>query len=187
MSDELRSLWTEQRVKEVEDMTRLIRVFEKRLKHFDSKVKRRNMIEIAAGLLVLVGFGAGAVIAPDWRMRTACLINCAAIIWVMGFILWKGTGPQELAPDATLESYRESLRRRYDYQIQLLRNVKFWYLLPLYIGIVSVNVVSNPGKYGFLAVATALFAVIWWLNEGYGVRKLKKEKAALELQNGVEG
>lgn len=168
-------------------MTRLIGVFEKRLKHFDRKVKRRNVTEIAAGLLVLVVFGAGAVMVPDWRMRTACLINCAAIIWVMGFILWKGTGPEEPAPDATLESYRESLRRRYDYQIQLLRNVKFWYLLPLYIGIVSVNLARNPGDFRHLSVATALFLVIWWLNEGYGVRKLKKAKAALDLQNGVEG
>jgi hypothetical protein len=117
-------------------------------------------------------------------------------IWIVYYILRHGGGPKRLDPGMGLSVYNQLLRENYEQQIRLLRRVKYWYLLPPYIGIVIGNIGvwfqqtsegHNPGvrlaSLLGLAFVTLIFGVIWILNERYGVRhleRLKRELLALD-------
>ena len=86
-------------------------------------------------------------------------------------------------------SYTRALVERYDHQIRLLKSVKYWYLLPMYVGllIISAGVLQQRAKGGNLGwwdfagpvFYTAFFAAVWWLNEVSAVRRLRKLRARL--------
>jgi hypothetical protein len=86
-----------------------------------------------------------------------------------------------------MANYRRALALKYEHQIRLLRNVKFWYLLPLYVGLLisSAGLLQEHAQKGVLSwtdavgplVYTLIFVGIWWLNEVYTVRKLQREHA----------
>jgi len=92
-------------------------------------------------------------------------------------------------PDRSVADFQQALLRKYDHQIRLLKNVKYWYLLPPYVGlllasagIATANTAEGqpvwPQMIAF-AVYTAVFGGIWWANEVYGVGKLRSERARL--------
>jgi hypothetical protein len=83
-----------------------------------------------------------------------------------------------------VKSYQAALLDRYDHQIRLLRRVKYWYVLPIYLWMLLV-IVTVPGRFPggritYFAIATLLAAFIVWLNEGYGVRKLRAARREAE-------
>jgi len=88
-----------------------------------------------------------------------------------------------------LGGYQRSLAEKYDHQIRLLRSVKFWYLAPMYVGLLTMTagLLKERAASGTLkwldalgaVVYTVVFAAIWWLNEVYGVRKLERMSAKL--------
>ena len=98
-----------------------------------------------------------------------------------------GAEPPEPSPDQSLAGYQRGLIVKYDHQIRLLRGVKFWYLLPIYAGLLteSAGLLKERAEKGVLTWADAIgpvlytlvFAFIWWLNEVYTVRKLERMRA----------
>jgi hypothetical protein len=60
----------------------------------------------------------------------------------------------------------------YDRQIALWRSAKYWYVLPLYASMLTAFA-------GVVAMSAAPLGFIWWLNEGYAVRKLAAERESL--------
>jgi hypothetical protein len=98
--------------------------------------------------------------------------------------------------DRSLADYQQALLRKYDYQIRLLKNVKYWYLLPPYLGLLlgSAGIVTANQAQGLpgwpqlipLAIYTAMFGGLWWLNEVYAVSALQRERTRLlEEMNGA--
>ena len=83
--------------------------------------------------------------------------------------------------------------RKYDHQIRLLNTVKYWGLLPPYVGLTlaSAGILMANRAQGqpvwpqFIAAAvyTVIFAAVWWGNEVYGVGKLrgKRERLLAEM------
>jgi len=69
--------------------------------------------------------------------------------------------------------------KQYDQQIALLKSVKYWYLLPPYVGltVMTAGLWMDRASRGPLGVPdflwpviyTVVFATVWWLNEGVGV------------------
>jgi triacylglycerol lipase len=104
-----------------------------------------------------------------------------------------GTGLKQPDPGANLTAYRKSLSENYDRQIRLLRNVKFWYLLPPYVGILmavmgtwwrrAAHGMSFRNAPIVICLVTVVFALAWIANEVIGVRyiqRLKRELSCLE-------
>lgn len=196
--DDLRNLWHNeagiQPGKRAEEMLTLVI---ERTRRFDRQIAMRNSIECIAAALVVGMFAWFAWKAPNEIIRAGMAMVALSGVWIAFYILRYGGGPKPLDPGMDLSAYPRILEESYERQIRLLRRVKYWYLLPPYIGLVVGSVglwsqLASEGKSlwaGFASlldfgVTTVVFAFVWILNERYGVRKLERlrdELRALEI------
>lgn len=160
-----------------------------RAEKFDRTIKARNWRECLGAAILTPLFAYIAWHSPNTLARAGNLVVSASGLWIAFCMLRYGREAPAPAPDRTLADYRQALLRKYDHQIRLLRNVKYWYLLPPYIGLLlsSAGILEaraadgQPSWPEWIAVAvyTALFASLWWLNEKYGIGKLTRERHRL--------
>lgn len=181
--DELRQIWnsqtTSQELKGGEEM--LSMVIEK-TRAFDRKIASRNTRECFAGLLVAGFFAWSAWEAPSPLERLGWMVVALSGVWYVYYLLRYGGGPKRLDPAASLTAYSGLLRESYDRQIRLLRSVKYWAILPPYVGILINDIgmrlrLANAGKDPWaglyrIAVVTAIFVTVWILNEFYALPRL---------------
>ena len=161
----------------------------RKAERFDRTIKIRNTVECVAGALVTVLFGVGAFRSPNGLMRAGNLVVAASGIWIIFYLLRYGRETRVPTPDQSLAGFRQALLRKYEQQIRLLKSVKYWYLLPAYVGLLllSAGIFSaraaegKPGWTEWIAVAiyTAVFAGVWWLNEVPGVRWISEQRRRL--------
>ena len=167
-----------------------------RTRTFDRRIAVRNAIECAAAVLVVGIFAWFAWKAPSGLEKAGAAMVAASGVWIAYYILRFGSGPKTLDRGVSLNAYSQSLRESYEQQMRLLRNVKYWYLLPPYVGILVANVgmwmrVHEKGgsPWGVLvnaAVVTGFFGLVWILNEVHGVRYLERLKRELaEIEEGI--
>ncbi len=156
---------------------------------FDRMIRLRNRIEMVAALFVVATFGYFAWLQRNGLERAGSIIIVAGALWIVYYIRQHGAGPEDPSPDQTVTNYQRALVLKYEHQVRLLRRVKFWYLAPLYIGLLtgSAGMLRERAKQGTLAWADAIvplsytlvFAGVWWLNEVYSVRKLQQWRAQI--------
>ena len=169
-----------------------------RANRFDRTIKHRNWRESGGAALVTVFFAFIAWQSPNALARAGNLVVAASGLWIIFSMLRHGREAPSPAADRTLADFQQALLRKYDHQIRLLKNVKYWYLLPLYVGLLlaSAGIVMARTAQGqpawpqliAMAVYTAVFGFVWWLNEGPGVRRLQRERARLlEEMNSATG
>jgi membrane protein YdbS with pleckstrin-like domain len=194
--NELRDLWLNeagcQPAKGGEEMLTL--VIEK-TRTFDRQIAVRNALECMAAAFVVGLFAWFAWTAPNAIMRAGMAIVAFSGVWIAFYILRYGGGPGRLDPGMDLSAYNRLLAESYDQQIRLLRRVKYWYLLPPYLGILVGNVgvwqrLASEGQNPWvsllgLGLVTAIFVGIWILNERYAVRRIERLKQ--ELRSIQEG
>jgi hypothetical protein len=188
--DELRELWNSQPSAATTTGEDLMQMVEARTKKFDRRVRARNLREIIASVI------GGGVLAwtmlgshDPWKITGGVVmeIGLAVIIYVL---LRYGKTGSEPDTSGTLRDYTRSLIEKYDRQIRLLKTAKYWYLLPMYLGIVIMLVGSvlghvragtlGPKVFLWPVILTAFFGFTWWLNEVYAVGKLERCRAKTE-------
>ena len=186
--DELRELWCSQPYSGTRKGEDLVKLVEKKTRQFDRAILVRNLIECAAGVVVGISFTHFAVGARGLQ-RLGFIVIAASAVWIIYYLLRYGRGPVNTDPAQDLNAYQHALLERYDRQIRLLKSVKYWYLLPPYLGLLieSAGELLNDAKLGPLPwrdfllplFYTAFCAFVWWLNEGHGVARLRMEKSRL--------
>jgi len=156
-----------------------------RTRKFDRQIASRNTRELCGALVVMVLFAVMAWRAQGLVERIGWIITSASGVWVAFYMLRHGAGPGRPDRDASVAAYTAVLAENYDRQIRLLRNVKYWYLLPMYCGIAVATFgqwlrthLTAPALLG-MGIVTAGFVGVWIMNERYGVRKLEQLKAEL--------
>ncbi len=155
---------------------------------FDRKIFWRNSREYAAGLVVLIW--AGSMAFRGYRPAIGLILG---VTFVMAYLWWQHRKLRPLDPSTNVLVYEKALLERFDSQIRLLSRVKYWYLLPLYIPILWMATEwftgHGWGAIVFLAIVTASFVFVGWLNEKLAVGQLKeartKVKAMVEEQEGA--
>ncbi len=162
-------------------------MIQQRTQRFDRTIWIRNLVECIAGGVVFALFVWVVVRNPDTITKTGALIVAASAVWIVFYLVRYGKSAPRVDPAQNLTSYAHALAERYDHQIRLLRSAKYWYLLPMYAGLltISAGVLSQHAKAGGLnwrdvldpAFYTAVFAAIWWLNEYVMVRRLLQFRA----------
>jgi len=161
-----------------------------RTRKFDRRILLRNVREVAAALIVTAIFARFAWKAPSALERIGDAIVAASGVWVAYYMLRFGGGPKALDPGVSLNAYSQLLRESYDRQVRLARSVKYWYLLPMYVGIAVMNLgmwlrlhgagqSGRPAVESMVIITTACVAV-WILNQVYAVRCLEKMKRELK-------
>jgi hypothetical protein len=186
--DGLEPLWKGQAVDEAVTGREMREIVLKKITDFDRMIRVRNMMESVAALVVAAFFAYAAWRQSNWIEQLGSVIIAGGALWIIYYLRRHGTSI-EPPPDQTLASYRRGLVLKYEHQIRLLRNVKFWYLLPLYVGLL----IATLGKLREQAanrdliwadavpplVYTVFFVMVWWLNEGLAVGKLRRLRAKL--------
>ncbi len=153
---------------------------------FEKTIKRRNVIEYAAGALCLVGFGvaaAGAFQAAEYLIAGAFAFSSACVL----VVLWQLNARGSYRPSPPEESCLAHLRGQYERQYDALRTVPMWYLGPIALGVFSVYaaMIIKFTQVGGLAKAlegtwqpllgtVAFFGFVWWLN-WFAAGKLKAQ------------
>lgn len=186
--DPLRDLWAGQ---ETGNFAMPLEEIRRKARGFQRTIRRRNMMEYAASILVLMVFGGVALIVPDWGVRAGAgliMLGTLYVVWKL-HTMARAAGAGEIDAALSLTAFHkgELLRQR-----AALATVWRWYLLPFVPGmIVFLSAVSfapdNPAPlvakltvFLFsLGIVGALFAGIAWLN-GRAVKALDAEIAALE-------
>jgi hypothetical protein len=184
--DELRELWCSQRYAGAARGEELVKLVEKRMRHFDRAILVRNLLECAAAVVVAALITQLAVRAHGLQ-RAGFIVIAASAVWIVYYLLRYGRGPANADPDQDLNAFKRALLERYDRQIRLLKSVKYWYLLPPYIGLLieSAGQLLNDARVGQLPwhdfllplFYTAFFAFVWWLNEVHAVARLRTERS----------
>lgn len=187
--DELNELWCGQTpgppIKGEDMMT----IAMERANRFDRTIKARNLREIVAGLIVAGFFGFVAWQSPNTLSRAGHLLVAASGLWVVFYMLRFGREEPAPAPERSVADFQQALVRKYDHQIRLLKRVKYWYVLPPYVGLVmaSAGMLMADAASGrpvwpqwvAMGAYSAVFGTVWWLNEVHAVGKLRAERDRL--------
>jgi hypothetical protein len=185
--DDLERLWQTQPVQTDMKGEEMRKIIVKKIEVFDHKIRKRNIREYVAALFVVPVFFYFAWIMPNSIARVGSVVVAVGALWIVYYLWRHGTGPADPLPDQTLASYRRALIAKYDHQIRLLRTVKLWYLLPLYVGLMTLlagllreSDARNAGTLFievYAVVCTVFCGFVWWLNGVWGVRKIERLRA----------
>jgi hypothetical protein len=161
---------------------------------FDRMIAVRNARECLEGVLVAAFFAWAAWNAPSLLERLGMAIVSLTGAWYAYYFPRSGRGPRRLDPGANLTAYRELLREGYEQQIRLVRSVKYWAILPAYVGGLLAKIgtgmrLAAEGKNPWtnvssLVIATAIFVVVWLLMEFRSVPRLQRLKEGLSALTG---
>lgn len=179
VDDDLVRLWQESLLP-ASDPERLARPLARlALRRFDHVISWRNAREYLA-IVAVVGFGVWRFIAGDDPLQAGALAGAAAFVAV--YLWFQHRQVPHLDPSATARAYQAALLARIDRQIALLGSARYWYLLPLYVPVL-VQVVHTwqaghrAAAVSLLAVVTALYAGLAYVNERLAVGHLRNERA----------
>lgn len=187
--DELEQLWKTQPVDPAVKGEEMRNIILKKSANFDRTIRWRNIRETVAALAVAAFFAYIASKQHNAIERAGSVILVASSFWIV-FYMWRHkAAPSDPNPGQTLVGYQRALAGKYDNEIRLLRNVKFWYLLPMYVGLLTLTAGLWKERAAMGALTwrdaigpiayTLIFAVIWWANEVWAVRKLERVRAKL--------
>ncbi|QOY88006.1 hypothetical protein [Paludibaculum fermentans] len=166
-----------------------------RTRALDRQIAGRNSLECAAALLITAFFGWAALRAPSPLEQLGLAIVSLSGLWIIYYVRHHGRGPSPVDAGLDLSAYRKVLLENYSRQIRLLQTVQFWYLGPLYAGLLIANAgaalrLTREGR-GVLGpvltvtLVTLVFAAILLLNQRVGVGRLRSaRKELVELTGG---
>jgi hypothetical protein len=111
-------------------------------------------------------------------------LSFACVGFVIAYLWWRHRHTIVLDPAADAEAYHAALLAGLDRQIDLLRTVWYWYLVPLYVPPVLQAAAlwqkSRAAAIVLMAVVTAMYVALGLLNARVGVKRLLTERARLE-------
>ena len=179
------------------DTELLAQAVQKSHRGFQSTINGRDTREVGVALLLLIYWVyKGLTTTMPWTWWLAV----PALIWIAGFILVdRKRHPQRPSePGEPLNFYAKEALTQVEHQIWLLRNVFWWYLLPLGISImaffvhVSWNTSSSWVELSFSVVFWTVFVfviygLVYWLNQ-YAVQKTlePRRQDLLKLVKSIE-
>ncbi len=136
---------------------------------------RRDMVETAASVVVVVFFAIGFHAARNWVARSGFAVVVLCGIIIPSVLWWARRRPLKSVASS---SFRDLIDVEIDYlrrQTLLLKTVAWWYLMPLFIGLCLIMVGLTDFSRGttfdviffavFLTICIALFIWGWWINQ----------------------
>lgn len=147
------------------------------LARFDRAILRHDLREYAAFVFLLLVFSGQTALGGD---RVQAVVGITGGLFVVSYLWWQHRRLTPLDPAADGRAYQAALLDRIDGEIRLLKNIRYWYLLPLYLPVVWTVVGTwrrNPlaAVVGW-AVMTAIYVMVAWLCERVAVRRLTLER-----------
>jgi hypothetical protein len=140
----------------------------KQLTGIDKKLKNRDMLEMAAAVLVGVFFSVQFYLTDSLQTKIgSSILVFSSLLITYKLLAARKTPLQEYAGNTT-KSFLLASRNKVQNQIRLLRNVLYWYLLPLYLGLI-VFITSTTGglliSIIYIPLVTFFFYKIYQMNK----------------------
>ena len=189
--EEIREVWQQNEQEETMSVSAEVMSYvEKGAGKLDTEVSRRKRTEWL-GCLLVIGVAAAVYATANNALQVAGAILLGAAAVFGGGYLWFSDRPAPQPDPATsLSAYRAALVAKFDRQIQLLRQAKYWLVTPIFLGLITWQVgelleAIEKGKDRlwldgvFVVLLTAFFGWIAWRNEVKGVRKLQRHREEL--------
>ncbi len=131
-------------------------------------LRQRDLAEIFAATIVAIAFGSMAIAMREW---TLWLVAAGGIFVGLFFIVDRiGQYRRRVLPGETLQTCIQASLAQVEHQIWLLKNVLWWYLLPLIPGVVAFLVsvswqARGEGIVPQLVVGTVglICAIAFWI------------------------
>jgi hypothetical protein len=192
MDDELKRAWQSQTFPQrlTLDTALLLNEVRRNEKQFAAMIWCRDVREVGVALILIpVWFYMGYMLSSPWTWY----LSVPGLLWIAGFMTIdrRRQRPHQPKPGDDLRATTEKSLAQVEHQIWLLRNVLWWYLLPLFVPMtIFVAQIawraqgSRVGAVAGFAVMDSFFALIfwfiYWLNQ-FAVRK-QLEPRRKELQ-----
>ncbi|MGA8030384.1 MAG: hypothetical protein WB992_24850 [Bryobacteraceae bacterium] len=185
--DDPRNLWQTQ---EVEEMRFSVEELRAKAAKFQARIRRRNLREYLAALIVIVFFGVECWRVPLMLPRTAFALLVAAAIYYMWHLHRWGSAmplPADMGSADCVGFYRHELERQRD----LLRSVWKWVLVPILPGmalLATYNItIAPPAERGhqvaYVLLQAGIILAVFWLNMR-AARRLDRRIAELDRESG---
>lgn len=186
--DALKKLWQEQNFRSLPALSdeAQIAAMKSRMKGFDKTISGRDYGEVAACIFIIFFFGWNLIFKNNSLLTQAgCVVLIVSAVFIgLKLIVSKRRLPKAKPDAPTFDAVRIELQK-VENQIGLLKSVAWWYLLPLFVG-VMLHFWGSPtnigSKLGYTVFVFALFAFIYWLNQRAvktTLLPLKRELASL--------
>jgi hypothetical protein len=182
--DELVKIWAADAAPVRKTHEEVMALVTKRQKTFEKKIRVRDWREIVAAAIVGMFFLWAAAHSENLLQRVGNGIIVVGSVWIIYYLRTHRFHHIPSDPTLDIRSYTRQLFNEYEKQIRLLKQVKYWYLLPLYLGLMvgwagSFRRQAQAGLMGPVlsaAFITGLFGAIWWLNEVWAARRVSAER-----------
>jgi len=148
--------------------------------YMENKIKQRDKCETIVAVLMILVFGALFVVLPQVLAKIGAgiiVINCMLIIFRL--IRARKVNIKQETYSAIKHHLMVSLQQVRQ-QINLLNTVFWWYLLPIFIGVLCVYYglsKSFVSRAFYTVIVTGGYGYIWYLNKEAVRKKLKPLEA----------
>lgn len=167
--DDYREAWKEQDLAggDEPDEEELLAWVREASEAFERRIRRRDLLETLAAVVVAALFGYEAATSATWLAR----IGAGILVLSSGFVVWwlrraRTSGPARAADRSVADRLRAE-RERVEIQIRLLETVAWWYLAPPAVGAVLFIVGLGAGTVATLislAGVAGVFGAVCHLN-----------------------
>lgn len=166
----LKRLWVDaNREQKVEiDAEKLITSINDQMLYMEKTIKKRDKIEIFVAVLMMLLFGCLLVVIPQVLAKIGAailVVSCTLIIFKL--IHARKVEIKQEAGSEIKYNLMISLQQVRQ-QITLLNTMLWWYLLPLFIGVLCFYYAISQSfisKVIYTIVVTVLYGYIWYLNK----------------------
>ncbi len=137
-------------------------------------VFRRDVRESVASGIVIVAFFPGLFAAKNWVSWSGFAVEVIAGATIPFVLWWARKRSPAAAAAASFRDFVDVEIAFLQRQVLLLRMVTWWYLLPIYAGIVLITLGSGGRDWPmfllafcavYLTIAGGLCVFVWWLNQ----------------------
>lgn len=194
--DELKENWQQQNAGKLSiEPDLLLKEVQRNKRHFESTIFWRDVQEVGIAFIMFLFFTYVALENSEWLL----LLIALSVLFVAVFLLTDRIiqrRKRKKAFQSLVICIDESLSQVV-HQIWLLKNVLWWYLLPMYLGVAIFTCYSawdardHIGWFMFDIVYLAIFTLFVWgvyaLNQ-WAVRKqlIPRRKELMQLQNSLQ-
>lgn len=185
--NDLKNIWDKQKSEEQEDysMPAIVNGIDQEIHSLEEDVRRRDTLEITVCIVLIIIFLATFFFVQSTWMR----VGCGTIVFSCIYICYKLKTAQIEASkwdqsfDRPLDEHLLDELKQIRKQKKLLKNIAWWYIAPLTIGLVFLTIGSDTSLYFkiiYPALLLILGAVIWFWNQKTVQKKLDPIIRALE-------
>lgn len=168
--EEMKQIWKRQKSEE-EMMTQeqFMMILNNKLISMDEKIKKRDWLEISVAAITAVVCIIILFYTDSMWFRLGCFTLIAACILVTYKLQTakKKAANQNIRPNQNFSTHLKEELAKMKAQQKLLKSVLWWYLMPIFIGLLFFVIGSDEplwSKLVYMTIVVLLYAYIWWMN-----------------------